>query len=330
VKLRGYAVIAILMAMIFFGYNKWLFSLELFNLYDCDQFSSEKMEQIRSFDPDRDVLYLPDMEDKEFFESVADLSICRRPQVREFIYIYLTTGREYLKKSIERSCYYLPVIDSVLKKHGDIPAEIALLPLLESGFDPMAVSRSRATGLWQFLKGTAQRLGLRIDSWTDERRDIEKSTEAAIRHLRYLYARFGSWDLALAAYNSGCGSISRTMTKTGAKDYWSLRNSGVLSTETSQYVARYAALIIIYRHMKILGISGEISMPEAEEYSRVILSEPVDTSRICRDYAIDPEFIRRYNPELQTGTAPSYDGTYALKLPPDGAERFMTGERLAD
>ena len=308
-------VSCVIFAALLLGYNSRVFSVELFGLFKMNGSTAEDLKRIRDFNPDSDMFYLPDLGDKEFFESVDDLSICRRSEVREHLYTYLTSGREYVKKSIERSYYYMPVITAILKEHPDIPEEIALLPLLESGFNPEAVSRSKAVGLWQFLSGTSSRLGLRNDQWTDERRDIEKSTTAAIRHLRYLYKRFGSWDLALAAYNGGCGQVGRAMDRTGAKDFWSLREHGALSNETSQYVPRFAALVIIYRNRRLSGLSGELNIPRPAATENVQVNTPVTTGELCRICNVNMEVIRRYNPELKTGVIPSYSGTYTLRLP---------------
>ncbi|HPS58236.1 MAG TPA: lytic transglycosylase domain-containing protein [Spirochaetota bacterium] len=302
------------------GYNSRVFSVELFGLFSTNGSSAEDLQRIRDFNPDRDMFYLPDLDGKEFFDSVDDLSICRRSEVRENLYIYLTSGRDYVKRSIERSYYYMPVITAILEKNPDIPEDIALLPLLESGFNPAAVSKSNAVGLWQFLNSTSSGLGLRNDQWTDERRDVEKSTEAAIRHLRYLHKKFGSWDLALAAYNGGCGQVSRAMNRTGAKDFWSMRASGALSYETSQYVPRYAALMIIYRNRRLSGLAGEINPPRLITTETITVTTPLSLNNLCTMCNISPEIIRIYNPELKTDTIPSYSGTFTLRIPEESVK----------
>ena len=302
------------------GYNSRVFSVELFGLFSPNGSAAEDLQRIRDFNPDRDMFYLPSIDKKEFFESVDDLSICRRSEVRENLYIYLTSGRDYVKKSIERSYYYMPVITAIIEKYPDIPEDIALLPMLESGFNPEAVSKSSAVGLWQFLAATSSGLGLKDDRWTDERRDIEKSTEAAIRHLRYLHRKFGSWDLALAAYNGGCGQVSRAMERIGARDFWSLRSSGALSYETSQYVPRYAALVIIYRNRRLSGLAGEINPPRLMTTETVTVKAHLNLNDLCTKCGISPEIIRIYNPELKTDTIPSYSGTYTLRIPEESVK----------
>lgn len=315
-------VFCTILAAVLLGYNSRVFSVELFGLFSTNGSAADDLQRIRDFNPDRDMFYLPGLEGKEFFESVDDLSICRRSEVRENLYIYLTSGREYVIKSIERSYYYMPVITAILEKNPDIPEDIALLPLLESGFNPGAVSKSKAVGLWQFLNSTSSGLGLRNDQWTDERRDIEKSTGAAIRHLRYLYKKFGSWDLALAAYNGGCGQVQRAMDRTGAKDFWTLRSSGALSYETSQYVPRYAALVIIYRNRRLSGLAGEINPPRlmTTETVTVTVTAPLSLNNLCSTCNISQDIIRIYNPELKTDTIPSYSGSYTLRIPEESVK----------
>lgn len=312
-----------LILALFFGYNKWLFSWGLFQLYDEARYSQHRHEEVKNFNPDEDALYLPGMEDKEFFESVNDFSIMRKKGVREFLYLYLTTGREYTTRSIERSGNYIDTISGIIRRNPDIPADIALLPLLESGFDPEAVSRSNAVGLWQFMERTASYIGLRTDSMVDERRNIEKSTEAAIRHLRHLYKKFGNWELALAAYNGGEGQVSRAIESTGKENIWELISSGALSRETSEYVPRYAALVLIYKNTRLFRIENEIKMEKALAVNEISLQEPKSLEEISRHYGTEPDVIRKLNPELMSGMTPPSESGYLLKIPSGTSQSLL-------
>jgi len=321
-------IILPLITFIFFGYNKWVFSWGLFDLFTDNKYSSEGLKKVQEFNPEKDILYLPDLSDKKLFYAVNDLSICRKQEVRKYIYLYLTVGREYVIRAIERSEIYLDIIYGIFEENRDIPKEIALLPLLESGFDPMAVSRSNAVGLWQFLKSTSQHFDLRGDKWVEERRDIEKSTTAAIRHLRHLHSMFNSWDLALAAYNGGGGQVRRAMQKTGAKNIWQLQEAGVLSQETSQYVPRYLALLIIYKNQKLFGIEDEIKNLNTEKTDTVTLKYSVninDVSRVCN---VDRETIKKYNPEIKMSITPPTVKDFRLRLPEEAKEKFEKNKNL--
>ncbi|HRX48053.1 MAG TPA: lytic transglycosylase domain-containing protein [Spirochaetota bacterium] len=314
-KYTKLTVILILILTIFFGYNKWVFSWGMFQLYNEAEYSKHRHEKIISFNPDEDTLYLPGMEDKEFFQSVNDFSIMRKKGVREFIYIYLTTGREYTIRSIERSGSYIDTINSIIKKNPDIPAEIALLPLLESGFDPMAVSRSKAVGLWQFMERTSAYVGLRTDGMVDERRNVEKSTEAAIRHLRHLYKKFGSWELALAAYNGGEGLISRAIENAGTNNIWELIKSGALPKETSEYIPRYAALMLIYKNQRLFRVEKEIEIEREQPAYELCLKEQKSLKELSEQFGTNPDEIKKMNPELKTDLTPFSDNCYPLKVP---------------
>lgn len=321
-KFKKISAILLVITAIFFGYNKWLFSWGLFDLFTDQAFTEEGMAKVKEFDPETDILYLPGLEGKDIFQAAKDLSITRKKEIRKFIYLYLTTGREYIKASISRSYDYMDIIQEILKEYPEIPSEIAILPLLESGFNPMAVSRSNAMGLWQFLNNTSVYFGLKNDKWVEERRDIDKSTRAALEHLRHLYNSFGSWDLALAAYNGGGGQIKRGMEKSGASDIWELKKAGVLTKETEEYVPRYIALLIIYNNQKLFGLEKEIARPEKEETIPIQLKYAVDINEVSRHLEVPICTIRKYNPELNRNITPITVEDYSLRLPVKAAKDF--------
>lgn len=322
-KYTKLTIIVLLYLTIFFGYNKWVFSWGMFQLFNEAEYSKHHHEKIKNFNPDEDTLYLPGMEDKEFFESVNDFSIMRKKGVREFVYLYLTTGREYTIRSIERSGSYIDVINGIIKNNPDIPAEIALLPLLESGFDPMAVSRSNAVGLWQFMEKTSAYIGLRTDNMVDERRNVEKSTEAAIRHLRHLYKKFGTWELALAAYNGGEGQVGRAIERAGTENIWELIKSGTLSKETSEYIPRYTALMLIYKNQRLFRIEKEIELDIARVVNELCLKDPRSLKELSLHYGTGPDVIKKLNPELKTDTTPPSESCYLLKIPSEQSPSLL-------
>ncbi len=292
-----------------------LLSWGLFNLFTDTRYSQEGLERVDSFDPDRDILYLPPLKSKDIFESSRDLSICRNKAVRKHIYLYLTSKREYLVRAIERSYRYDDMIQDVMKKNSDIPVELALLPLLESCFDPRAVSSSHAVGLWQFVSNTSKPLGLRSDQWVDERRDIEKSTAAAIRHIRNIRGCFPDWALTLAAYNGGAGYVKRTMEKTGIRDFWKLREGGYLRDETSEYIPKYIALMVIYKNQRLFGVSDEIMVPKKNETELYTLRHPIDLRDVSLVAGVPLQTIRDLNPEIISNLTPPGITNYRLRIP---------------
>ena len=288
-----------------------------FPLFTNTQYSAEGLAAVEAFNPDSDSFYLPPLEGKSFFESVNDLSIIRRADVRKYLYIYLTQDRSWVIESIERSQKYMPVIEAVYKRYPDLPRELLLLPLLESGFEPCAVSRSQATGLWQFVSNTSSPLGLKNNEYVDERRDIEKSTEAALRHLDSLYRSFGSWEKALAAYNGGAGYVRRTTSAYPGKSFWSIVDAGGFRPETNEYASRYAALMLIYKNQYLLGIHDEIHRETKHQIATVVFETPVKISVLSSVTGVSEQTLHEYNTELKGNSTPPYAQKYKLRVPTD-------------
>ncbi|MBN2158100.1 MAG: transglycosylase SLT domain-containing protein [Spirochaetes bacterium] len=308
------------------GADTQLLSWGLFNLFTDTEFSRAGLDKVEAFDPDRDILYLPGLGNKDLFESSRDLSICRNSAVRKHIYLYLTSQREYLIRAIQRSYRYRETIGEILKKNPDLPEELGLLPLLESCFDPHAVSSSSAVGLWQFLENTSQTLGLRNNHWLDERRHVEKSTEAALQHLRNMRKIFHRWDLALAAYNGGAGYVKRTMDKHRMNDFWELRKNGLLRAETSEYVPKFAALMLIYTNQRLFGIIDEIKQPKIQQTEYITLRHPVDLREVAQISGVALQKIRELNPELNSNITPPSIGEYRLRMPSDAKKTIEKSE----
>jgi membrane-bound lytic murein transglycosylase D len=200
--------------------------------------------------------------------------------------------------------------------------DISLLPLLESGFNPYAVSKSRAAGLWQFIRGTSVKFGLKTDRWIDERRDIEKSTQAAINHLKNLYTIFNNWELTLAAYNGGAGHVKRSMQKTGKSNFWELRKTDSLSKETNEYVARFAALLIIYKNQEVFDLHDELNLIEHPETEKIVLEYPVNINHISKISGTSIGVLRELNPQLKRNLTPPYYKQYTLRLPIEAKKRL--------
>jgi membrane-bound lytic murein transglycosylase D len=319
-----YAIIAgiTLLLPVALGYDARLFSWGLFNIFADTRFSNEGLSTVENFDPDQDILYLPALKDKNIFQAAGDLSICRKKSVRKYIYLYLTSGREYLIRSIERSFIFEDALRQVFKSYKDIPEELTMLPLLESSFNPLAVSSSKAVGLWQFVDNTARPLGLTRNRWLDERRHIEKSTEAAVKHLMNLRRLFPSWELTLAAYNGGAGYVKRTMERTGEKNFWDLAEKGYLRAETAEYVPKFAALMIIYKNQRLFGIRDEIVIPEKRETGHFTLKKPVDLRDVAQVSGIPIKTLKELNPELNLDVTPPAIKAYRICVPVEAIKKL--------
>ncbi len=221
---------------------------------------------------------------------------------------------------LSRSGRYLEMMKEILKAKN-IPEDIAFLPLIESGFNPSAYSVARAVGPWQFIAGTARRYGLKIDWWRDERKDPVKSTEAAANYLKDLYEMFGSWNLAMAAYNAGEGKILNALRKTKSDDYWALLNTRYIRSETKEYVPRFMAARLIAISPDDYGFE-DLKYHSPLEYDEVFLTEPVDldVAAGCAETTLDT--IRELNPELRRWSTPPGVSPYILRVPYGRKESF--------
>jgi membrane-bound lytic murein transglycosylase D len=304
-----------------------LFAWGLFNLFTDSGFNERDEQAMERFDSDRDILYLPESKDTDIFESSRDLSICRKKSIRKHIYLYLTSKREYLIRAIERSYNYEDLIIEIFNKNRDLPEELRLLPLLESCFNPGAVSSSRAVGLWQFVDNTARPLGLDRNRWLDERRSVVKSTEAALRHFRNIRGSFPDWALTLAAYNGGAGYVKRAIDKNNCKDFWKLSEGKFFREETSEYVPKFIALMILYKNQRLFGIGNDITKPEKMEIGHLTLRQAVDLRTVARLSGLPIQKIRELNPELISTMTPPEGRTYQLCVPVEAKKKLEEKSR---
>jgi membrane-bound lytic murein transglycosylase D len=228
--------------------------------------------------------------------------------------------RERFSLWLLRSGKYLELMKEILKDKN-IPEDIAFLPLIESGFNPNAYSVARAVGPWQFIASTARRYGLKIDWWRDERKDPVKSTEAAANYLRDLYEMFGSWNLAMAAYNAGEGKILRALNRSKSDDYWSLLNTRYIKNETKEYVPKFIAAKLIATDPHTYGFVDQEYHPPLT-YDEVIIDKPIDleTAAACAQTTL--ETISELNPELRRWSTPPNVPVYTLRIPSGKKDKF--------
>ena len=227
--------------------------------------------------------------------------IAMNPQVQHFLDRFTGARREVVSLWVGRAGRYLSMIRGVLKSRG-LPEELAYTAMIESGFNPLAVSRVGAKGMWQFMAGTARRYGLRVDPWIDERLDPEKSTVAAASYLRDLYAMFGSWALAQAAYNAGEMKVSRAIQATGSSDFWTLAKTNHLRTETKEFVPAIHAATLIAQDPARYGFEFNDDRPSAVE--TIVVPASTELRRLAPKAGISVEALRTLNPTLVKGVTP--------------------------
>jgi len=227
---------------------------------------------------------------------------------------------DYLDRVFARAQRYLPYITAELERRG-LPLELALLPIVESAYDPFAYSHGRAAGLWQMIPGTARRFGIKQNWWYDGRRDVVDSTRAALDYLEYLYEfNEGDWLNAIASYNSGEGNVRKAVRRNRnagkPDDFWNLR----LSRETSTYVPKLLALVDIVRNPEVYDLNLPPVLDEAQFVVADIDSQ-LDLALAAELAGVDVDTVYTYNPGYNRwSTDPA--GPHRLVLPIDVADSF--------
>jgi membrane-bound lytic murein transglycosylase D len=241
--------------------------------------------------------------------------------VQKNIALFTRKLKERFSVYLQRSGEYIELMKDILKSY-DIPEDIAFLPLIESGFNPNAYSVARAVGPWQFIASTAKKYGLTIDWWRDERKDPVKSTAAAANYLKDLYDMFGSWNLAMAAYNAGEGKILKALSRTKSDDYWSLLKSRHIKRETKEYVPRFIAAKLIAANPSDYGFD-DLVYRQPFEYDEVVLDKPIDLDVAARCAETSLDAIRNLNPEIRRWSTPANVSPYSLRIPYGKKDVFL-------
>ena len=240
--------------------------------------------------------------------------------VLKYIDAYGVRHRDKLQIIMTRSAYYFPIFEEYLDKYG-LPLELKYLAAVESALDPTAVSKSGAVGLWQFMKGTSDLFNLKVTSYIDERRDVYKSTDAACRYLKYLYETFGDWQLALAAYNGGPGTVKRAIAKSGGKtNYWELRP--YFTDQMQNYVPAFIAMNYLMAYHAEHNIFPVQSFIEAFKTDTVEVAGYIHLRNVADMTGADYELLRRLNPVYTYSYIPMDGSMHTLILPMDKTHLF--------
>lgn len=250
-----------------------------------------------------------------------DVPIIKTAKVDKHVQFFSFHIRDRFEIWLSRLERHRPMVEQIFAQFN-IPGDLVFLSLVESGFNTRAVSRAKAVGPWQFIKSTAKAYDLRVDSWIDERRDPLKSTLAAARYLRDLYQLFGSWPLAMAAYNAGERKVGRALVRAQADDFWDLTDTKLLKRETKEYVPRFLAAALIAKDPARFGFAVPAQTPV--EYDEVIVTRPIHLRMAAKAAGVSYAELKALNPELKKDLTPP-DPTYHLKIPAGRKDAFLAG-----
>ena len=249
------------------------------------------------------------------------------PAVLAFVRLFTERQRGYTQHALEREQVYFPIFEKYLAQYN-LPTDLKYLSVVESALLPTAKSPVGALGLWQFMPATAGDLRLKRDEWVDERMHPEKATEAACKHLRYLYGVFHDWELVLAAYNWGAGSMQRVMRRTGKKTFWELYP--YLPVETRNYVPTFTAIMYAMKYAPEHNLRDPaLHYRQYEPLDTLGLSgQPIDLRRLSRALGYDDSLaMAHYNPEVKRGGLPAGYRPYVLRYPSAAREQLAGIDR---
>ncbi|MDE7108925.1 MAG: LysM peptidoglycan-binding domain-containing protein [Muribaculaceae bacterium] len=275
----------------------------------------------------------PDAEvsDEEMVRRLAALpTVIEMPYnqvVRSYIDRYTKQGRAQVSALLGLSLYYMPIFEQALEEQG-LPLELKYLPVIESGLNPNAISKHGAAGLWQFMLGTAKGLGMEVNSLVDERRDPYVASERAVSYLKDLYAAYGDWSLAIAAYNCGPGTVNKAIRRAGgdpkSHDFWSIYS--YLPAETRGYVPMFIAANYVMNYYPKHNISPVLPVKPLV-MDTIQVGERIHFNQISNVIDIPVEELRILNPQFRADVIPGTpDSPYTLILPSQQIHAYLMSE----
>jgi membrane-bound lytic murein transglycosylase D len=258
--------------------------------------------------------------EQELMRVQHDLPLTVNAAVLQYLSYFSTTkGRATVAHGLDRSGRYNEMVRRVLKEEG-VPQDLMYLAQAESAFQPTAVSKAGARGLWQFMPFRGEEYDLDRTFWVDERSDPEKATRAAARHMRDLYDMFGDWYLVMAAYNAGPMNVVKGVERTGYADFWELSRLHALPKQTQNYVPIIIALALVGKDPALYGV--EVAPEKPAEVDVIYPKHSIDLHLVADATGADIDDLRAMNPELLRNVTPN-EANFELKLPAGSGEKFQ-------
>jgi Soluble lytic murein transglycosylase and related regulatory proteins (some contain LysM/invasin domains) len=262
-----------------------------------EKFQSKKSESNKT---KNQVLITITEEDRDFVKREASILNIQIPDDRDIDYFveYFTTTKKYFtENALKRANYFMPMVRKIFRQEG-LPEELAYLAVIESGFNPFATSPANAAGIWQFIPSTGRRFGLKIDDYIDERRDPYKSTIAAAKYLKTLYNMFGSWELAIAAYNCGEKCIAKRLESSSATSFSEIKD--ILPSQTKEYVPRFFAILLIANNPEKYGLDVKTNVYDVINFTA---DREINLNDLAQEKKIDYDILKFYNAHLKKDIA---------------------------
>lgn len=273
---------------------------------------------------------------KDFLESdtkapIFDIPVIYNHKVQFWVKHFQTAGRRDFERWLARSTRFTPYILEELDKAG-LPKDILYTAMIESGFSVGAESPAAAVGIWQFIKPTAERYGLTVNWWLDERKNYVKSTKAAIRYKKDLFGLFGSWYLVAASYNCGEQRVRNMIKKYATNNFWELVKMGSLPKETMDYVPKIIAATLIAKAPALYGFRN-INYDVPYEFDMASVPGGTDLHNLAHYLGVTPSYLKELNPDLVHGFIPPSVPQHKIKIPKGSSKlvaKFsyeLTGQR---
>lgn len=262
-----------------------------------------------------------DISQSETKTPVFDIPVTYNHRVQFWVKHFQTVGRNDFQRWLARSTRFTPFILDELDKAG-LPKDILYTAMIESGFSVGAQSPAAAVGIWQFIKPTAERYGLTVNWWLDERKNYVKSTMAAIRYKKDLYQLFGSWYLVAASYNCGEQRVRSLIKKHNTNNFWELAQLGLLPKETTDYVPKIIAATLISKAPALYGFR-DINYEVPYEFDMANVPGGTDLYNLATYLGVNPSYMKELNPDLIHGFIPPHIVSFRIKIP-KGATKLVS------
>ena len=263
---------------------------------------------------------------KESKKVPSSIEIVHNERVQKWIDYFYKRDSARFQRALNRGFFYQDIVERTLRE-SHLPPELFFLPLIESSYVYHAKSHASAVGIWQFMKGTGRQYGLRVNRYLDERKHVILSSQAAAKYLKDLYTAFGSWELAMAAYNCGEHRVLRAIMKGDTKDYWKLVEKKLLPKETRNYVPKFMAAVIVGQNPEKYGLksSHRLNLDQYPQVKSVEVPSLVSLKEIAKVLGVSLPLLKKINPHLRSTHTPPRPRRYALWIPKKAGKGAATG-----